>query len=104
MQQQTRRRIPVLPSVAMVLGMLITLVGLAMLLLKVGGATLLNLKFSGLDVTTTSDAIAVMLIGVVLTLGVYFISAWVDAQWGKSGADRTGTFVSQTLRKPDDGE
>lgn len=87
----------ILPSVAMVLGMVAFLVGLIMLLLKIGGESLLNVHISQLDVTTTSDAIAVMLIGAGMTVGVFFIAAWVDVQWAKYGA-REDVYSTIALR------
>ena len=102
MAQKRTQRKPWLPSIAMILGMLAFVVGLAMLLLKIGGATWLNINLSGLDVATTSDAVAVMLIGAFLTLGIYGISAWVDARRGSSSAPFFTTSVLRHSPQQDD--
>jgi hypothetical protein len=102
------QRKPLTPTVVIWVGLVVGVIGLVMLLLGLGGAAPLNLKipFVNIDVSTSTAALSVMVIGFATAVIPLVMAMWVDSRRRPEQRRRGDTYVGRVLRgdsePPDD--
>jgi membrane-bound ClpP family serine protease len=93
------QRKPFTPTVVIWVGLVVGVIGLIMLLLGIGGAAPLNLKipFVNIDVSTSTAALSVMIIGFATAVIPLVMAMWVDARRPKERRSQK-TYVERVIR------
>jgi hypothetical protein len=99
MSESRGRQRPVLPSVVIGLGAVLIIVGLVMFIMGLGGTLNISFKFFIFTITTTSAAIAIMVLGALLALVPLRAAINVDKQLARRG--QPPTYVRDNIRGDD---